>query len=305
MSSSINIKSIILTLLFTLTFTTATYTDEDIHDIEENEDTVEEDSLDYSFNPFSNHTRTTVAPLLLLDDFHSRDHNSLGAWHGVSDKLTTHYRHNHLIIAPNNADGKYHIQFAEPACFDLSQYRSAYLHVVFHGNTAFTISLEQNNEQCSEDVNPYPETWDSIEAGRYVFAEGENDIYVPLSHFDINFTRASSVSFHGFYTHEKLHLARVEIVEQPPPTFITPEKIPTAKVILRCTRPNSFAFGIDDGEPYLAKDVMDILEEEGVKVTFFTVGKGLDDPELPFGEVYREMIKRGHQVALHSYTHPP
>ncbi|KAI5288078.1 hypothetical protein KEM52_001315, partial [Ascosphaera acerosa] len=129
-------------------------------------------------------------------------------------------------------------------------------------------------------------------------------IYVPLSHFNIDLTRASSVALHGFYTHDKLHLARVEIVAQPPASFAVPDKTPTAQVVLRCSRPNAFAFGIDDGEPGLARSVMDILDEEGVKVTFFTVGKGLDDPKEPFGEVYREAVKKGHQVALHSYTHP-
>ncbi|KAI5281889.1 hypothetical protein KEM54_003077, partial [Ascosphaera aggregata] len=142
------------------------------------------------------------------------------------------------------------------------------------------------------------------EAGNYVDPGGDGDIYVPLSHFDIDFTRACSFSFHGFFTHKKTYLARVEIVEQPPPSFIAPEKIPTAKIILRCNRPNSFAFGIDDGEPGLAQDVMDILDEEGVKVTFFTVGNGLEDPKEPFGEVYRDALKKGHQVSLHSYTHP-
>ncbi|KAI5281009.1 hypothetical protein KEM54_003451, partial [Ascosphaera aggregata] len=65
--------------------------------------------IDDIINPFSNYTFGRVDALLLLDDFSSKDHNSLGSWHGVSDKLPVRYRHNHLVISPKDSDGKYHI----------------------------------------------------------------------------------------------------------------------------------------------------------------------------------------------------
>ncbi|KAJ5288648.1 Glycoside hydrolase/deacetylase beta/alpha-barrel [Penicillium angulare] len=138
----------------------------------------------------------------------------------------------------------------------------------------------------------------------------KTELFIPLSHFHINHNRVVSVSFSGFYTNVSLTLRRVEIVSAiPPPSpnnnkFIIPEKAPSGKLILRCSRPNSFAFGIDDGQPQYAQEVMRILDEEGVKVTFFAVGAGLRDPTTNFTNFYREMMKKGHQVALHSNTHP-
>ncbi|KAJ5116306.1 Glycoside hydrolase/deacetylase beta/alpha-barrel, partial [Penicillium angulare] len=138
----------------------------------------------------------------------------------------------------------------------------------------------------------------------------KTELFIPLSHFHINHNRVVSVSFSGFYTNESLTLHRVEIVSNiPPPSpnnnkFIIPEKAPSGKLILRCSRPNSFAFGIDDGQPQYAQEVMRILDEEDVKVTFFAVGAGLRDSTTNFTTFYKEMMKKGHQVALHSNTHP-
>jgi peptidoglycan/xylan/chitin deacetylase (PgdA/CDA1 family) len=119
-----------------------------------------------------------------------------------------------------------------------------------------------------------------------------------------------SVSFHGFYTNESITLHRVEIVPDVPlPSpenghYLVPWKLPNGKLVLRCSRPNSFAFGIDDGQPQYSQQVMRILDEEGVLVTFFVVGAGLRDPTSNFTEFYKEMLKKGHQVAFHSNTHP-
>ena len=40
-------------------------------------------------------------------------------------------------------------------------------------------------------------------------------------------------------------------------------------------------------------------------MTFFTVGAPLEDPSTNLTNVYNEMLSQGHQVALHTYTHPP
>jgi len=49
---------------------------------------------------------------------------------------------------------------------------------------------------------------------------------------------------------------------------------------------------------------MQIVREEGIKVTFFTVGAPLLDPGTNLSNVYKEMFSQGHQIALHSFTHP-
>ncbi|KAJ5885077.1 hypothetical protein N7495_009587 [Penicillium taxi] len=138
----------------------------------------------------------------------------------------------------------------------------------------------------------------------------KTEIFVPLSHFRINHSRVVSISFSGFYSNVSMALHRIEIVPKvPPPSpenqhFIIPENLPTGTLVLRCSRPNSFAFGIDDGSPQFAQEVMRILDAENVKVTFFAVGAGLSDKSTNFTEFYKEMLQKGHQVALHSNTHP-
>jgi peptidoglycan/xylan/chitin deacetylase (PgdA/CDA1 family) len=46
------------------------------------------------------------------------------------------------------------------------------------------------------------------------------------------------------------------------------------------------------------------VKAAGIPVTFFTVGLPLLDPTTNFSTVYLDMAARGHQIAMHSYTHP-
>ncbi|OQE38712.1 hypothetical protein PENCOP_c008G03649 [Penicillium coprophilum] len=146
--------------------------------------------------------------------------------------------------------------------------------------------------------------------GHAKIPDGRRELYIPLTHFDIDFNRVVSISFHGFYTKEPITLHHVEIVPDiPMPSqenghYRLPGKLPSGRLVFRCSRPNSFAFGIDDGQPQFSQQVMRILDEQNVRVTFFVVGAGLRDRSSNFTEFYKEMLKKGHQVALHSNTHP-
>jgi peptidoglycan/xylan/chitin deacetylase (PgdA/CDA1 family) len=97
----------------------------------------------------------------------------------------------------------------------------------------------------------------------------------------------------------------IEIVKTVPPDFLVPSKLDTAPLIFACTRPNSFAFAIDDGEPEYAQQVVAHLKAANIKATFFTVGAALLDQTTNLTNVYSEMLSLGHQVAYHSFTHPP
>lgn len=250
--------------------------------------------------PQSNSTVQLQRPFV-VDDFESESSNSLGLWHGTGEKLIVQYGKGYADLFPTNADQNYHT-LVSPDCLDLTDSAdSLYLHVQFEGTDKFSVSLNQNNEECSQTVAPYPESWDTIEASRYA---QDGHIYVPVSHFEINFERASSVSFHGFYTSQSVRVYRVEFVDKLPRKFHVPEKLPSGELVLKCKRPNSFAFGVDDGIPSLAQEVMEIFKDEDILVTFFTVGNALEEPGNNFTQVYTEMLKRGHQVALHTYTHP-
>ncbi|PTU21839.1 hypothetical protein P175DRAFT_0477449 [Aspergillus ochraceoroseus IBT 24754] len=237
---------------------------------------------------------------LIVDTFTDAERNNIGFWHGPSSTLATEYGDGYVRLHASDPDENYHTQLAPATCFDMQPYRDMYLHVVFSGTTKFSISLNQHNEECDSRRSPFLETWDTVEAGRYAWG---NDIYVPLDHFKIDQRRTMSVSFHGFYSWESLTLFKVEIVSRVPRGFYIPPKAEDGSLFLRCTRPNSFAFGIDDGMPGLVRDIMKILDEENILATFFVVGAGLRDREANFSQVYREMLQRGHQIALHSNTH--
>lgn len=236
----------------------------------------------------------------VVDTFTREDLNDLYFWHGAGEDMPLKYGDNYVKLSPADPDHNYHTQFAS-YCFDMRPYDNMFLHVVFSGTEKFSISLNEHNEECDPGVKPYPATWDTVEAARYA---KNGEIYVPLSHFVVDMSRILSVSFHGFYTHEKVTLRKVEIVPEVPEDFEIPSKLPSGTMVLKCKRPNSFAFGIDDGQPEFAQEVMRILEEENIVVTFFVVGTGLRTKDTNFTQVYTEMLRRGHQVALHSYTHP-
>ncbi|KAF4247075.1 hypothetical protein CNMCM8980_007884 [Aspergillus fumigatiaffinis] len=222
-------------------------------------------------------------PPLVIDTFNDAWRNNLGFWHGAGEGLPIEYGDGYVRFFPTDPDHNYHTQLAAAECFSFLPYSGQYLHIVFSGTNKFSISLNQNNEDCDPYRKPYPETWDSVEAARYTSG---NEIYVPLSHFHIDQSRVLSVSFNGFYTKESLTLYKVEIVPELPMGLRVPNRLAN-----------------DDGQPRFAQEVMDILEKENILVTFFVVGAGLRDEETNFTQVYREMLRRGHQIALHSNTH--
>lgn len=55
----------------------------------------------------------------------------------------------------------------------------------------------------------------------------------------------------------------------------------------------------DDGPCELTYELLDILDEYGIKVTFFTVGFFVDR----YPEIVREAASRGHLIACHTYSH--
>ncbi len=65
--------------------------------------------------------------------------------------------------------------------------------------------------------------------------------------------------------------------------------------------PRSIALTFDDGpDPTYLPQVLDILDARGIKATFFFVGVYAERrPEL-----VREVTRRGHNVASHSWSHP-
>ena len=55
----------------------------------------------------------------------------------------------------------------------------------------------------------------------------------------------------------------------------------------------------DDGPSARTTEVLDILDDNGIKATFFVIGRE-DEESL---ELYRRIVDEGHTIGIHSYTH--
>lgn len=239
----------------------------------------------------------------VIDAFANDNTNALGEWHGSDEGMTVTFGNNVMSIRTNDSDLAWNTQLVDSAnkCADLRSYAGGYLHIAYSGSNKFSVALQQHNSKCNASIAPFPETWDSLEAARYSTA---TDIYVPINHFSVNLQRVIGFALKGFYSTETTTISKIEIVSTLPTGWKVPTKLASGKLVFACTRPNSFAFAIDDGDPKYAKKVMDILKSADIPVTFFTVGLPLLDKTNGLAEFYKDMAARGHQIALHSYTHP-
>jgi peptidoglycan/xylan/chitin deacetylase (PgdA/CDA1 family) len=85
------------------------------------------------------------------------------------------------------------------------------------------------------------------------------------------------------------------------------KKFALPSVIQRCINNGDIALTFDDGVGKSTKDVLEILQSEGVKATFFVLGNTLDSSII--GEIFanrtlHQMLEDGHTIASHSYSHP-
>ncbi|CAG8982401.1 hypothetical protein HYALB_00007523 [Hymenoscyphus albidus] len=241
---------------------------------------------------------------LVIDTFTSTESNNLGFYHGGDDAELFKQENGKLTInTKGNSDINWYTQISG-GCTDITPNDNGYLHIAYSGSNEFSIALQQHNPTCNPDIAPYPFTWDSVEASRYTNT-AKTDIYVPISHFTIDRTKSIGFALKGFFTATTTTVTKMEIVKSVPNGFIVPSKLDTAPLIFACTRPNSFAFAIDDGSPEFAPRVVETIAAAGIKVTFFTVGAPLLDESTNLTNVYKNMLTQGHQVAYHSYTHPP
>ena len=63
---------------------------------------------------------------------------------------------------------------------------------------------------------------------------------------------------------------------------------------------NNIWLTFDDGpSPKVTPFILNTLKEEGVKATFFLVGKQIDQ----YPELFKQIISDGHVIANHSYSH--
>jgi len=80
---------------------------------------------------------------------------------------------------------------------------------------------------------------------------------------------------------------------------------PLGQIITKCNRPGVFALTFDDGPYIYTNTLLDILNRNNVKATFFINGNNwADTSQAPYPDVLRRMRDSGHQVASHTYSHP-
>jgi peptidoglycan-N-acetylglucosamine deacetylase len=67
------------------------------------------------------------------------------------------------------------------------------------------------------------------------------------------------------------------------------------------TKEKVVALTFDDGpHPVYTRQILDILDKYHVKATFFMIGRLMDR----YPDIVQEVLKRGHVIANHTYTHP-
>ena len=67
------------------------------------------------------------------------------------------------------------------------------------------------------------------------------------------------------------------------------------------TQDRVVALTFDDGpDPWHTPRVLAVLDEHRVKATFFLMGRNIER----FPDVAREVVRRGHEIGNHSYSHP-
>lgn len=82
---------------------------------------------------------------------------------------------------------------------------------------------------------------------------------------------------------------------------------PYGQVITSCTVPGTLALTFDDGPWRYTSDLVDLLEREGVRATFFVCGSNMAEDQITgYGhpQLLRRMVTSGHQIGTHTWAHP-
>ncbi|OLN87119.1 Chitin deacetylase-like protein 6 [Colletotrichum chlorophyti] len=84
--------------------------------------------------------------------------------------------------------------------------------------------------------------------------------------------------------------------------------VPYGSIITTCSVPGTLALTYDDGPYIYTSQLLDILEAQNVKATFFVAGnnkgkKRMDNADMPWPAIMRRMLAAGHHIASHTWTH--
>ncbi|RDW84015.1 chitin deacetylase [Aspergillus mulundensis] len=85
-----------------------------------------------------------------------------------------------------------------------------------------------------------------------------------------------------------------------PPSESVSKRTPVGQVISYCTTPGTIALTFDDGPSQYTGQLLDLLAQYGARATFFVLG----DASRSNPDLLQRMLREGHQVGSHTYTHP-
>jgi peptidoglycan/xylan/chitin deacetylase (PgdA/CDA1 family) len=84
------------------------------------------------------------------------------------------------------------------------------------------------------------------------------------------------------------------------PVAPRPPRAPANYRSVNTSRP-VVALTFDDGpHPELTPKLLDILRQQGVRATFYVIGRSVD----AYPEIARRIVAEGHEIANHTYNHP-
>lgn len=94
----------------------------------------------------------------------------------------------------------------------------------------------------------------------------------------------------------------------PPPTDGRPQlgSVPYGVILSACTVPGTVALTFDDGPYIYTQDLLNILNDKGVKATFFVNGANWGAPitnDANAQQVLQNAYNGGHQIASHTWSH--
>lgn len=82
--------------------------------------------------------------------------------------------------------------------------------------------------------------------------------------------------------------------------------VPYGQVLTTCTIPGTLALTFDDGPWQYTSDLLDLLDREAARATFFVCGGNMADDQLTghgHPRLLRRMLHAGHQVGSHTWEH--
>lgn len=80
------------------------------------------------------------------------------------------------------------------------------------------------------------------------------------------------------------------------------EKRGAGSIVKSCDEGNSIAITFDDGPFHFTSDLLDILDREDVKVTFFVNGQNVGNI-YSYSNIIKRAYRSGHHIASHTWGH--